>query len=87
MLEALGMVVEERADGAAQRHDRHACRRIKPGNQPDQITHQNEYEHDGEKGCVGLNVVPDDFMTLPMHEAFDALERVLQPARRLHRKS
>src|SRR5580658_3860232 len=86
MFEALGMVVEKCANGAAQRHDGNAGGRLKPGNQADEVANQNEDEDDDEKCSVRLAMMADDFAALVQHEALDRFEGVLQDSWGLDRQ-
>ncbi len=42
MLESLRLVIQESANGAAQRHNWHARRRLETGNQSNEIAEQNK---------------------------------------------
>src|SRR5258706_3508074 len=85
VLESLSVVVQERANGATQRHHGHSGWRFETRNQPYEITDQNKNKQNGEKRSVGFAVVPDDLPALVEDEAFDCSEGMLQAVRRIDR--
>src|SRR5579859_2544626 len=86
MLEPLRVVVQKRANGTAQRHDGYARRRLEAGNQPYQITNQDEDKYDREKSNIGFAVMADNLAALVEHESLKAFKCMLQPAGRVHRQ-
>ena len=86
VFESLRVIVEERADRAAEGNNRNSRRRLEPGNQANQVADQDEDENDGKKRGVGLAVMANNLVTLAEHKTLDSLESMLQRSRRFHRK-
>src|SRR5215475_12112462 len=86
-LKPLRLVVEERAYGAAQGHRRAgASRRLKPGNESQQVGNQNKKSQGNQKWSEAFAVTSDDLLALAHDESMHTLEGVLQRSRFFHRK-
>jgi hypothetical protein len=86
MPKSLRVVIEERHDGAPQRHDGHGGGRFESGNQANEIAEQNEERQRHQKRRVPLAVRADDFLALLLDKADQAFKRMLQGAGAIDRK-
>src|ERR1700734_324656 len=86
-LQPLIVVVEPCQKSASQRNNRDRVRRLKAGDNANQIAGKNKKRQRYEIRMVGVVMMADDFLAHVAKEAFDALHRMLQAAGLIDRQS
>src|SRR4029077_18544960 len=71
--DSLRIVIDESADGAAQRNRRHGGRRLKTRNQPDQIAEQDKKSQGHQEGREALASVSNNLVALTLDEPVGSL--------------
>src|ERR1039457_6420824 len=78
MFQSLNVVVDESTDGAAQRNNRQRRGRFESRNQAQQVRGQDEQHQHHQERREFPTAMSDDILALPLNEAVQAFENVLQ---------